>query len=180
MYPLGTVAFGTSSFPHKVVLSMKSYEDSGESMKNGWIVAPGVSSVLLMIVRGLRCMMGPHSHLASIFIPLRIGCAAHHPVRRYLPTYVGVGGFHDHRSLSRAVVGRRRAGAPALPHCGAGGSMTNVRGRDGTSDGAGRRQFGTMCPPWRHCRCVRSANECHPEALANAAAPSGARERLFS
>ncbi|KAJ7834349.1 hypothetical protein B0H14DRAFT_3709450 [Mycena olivaceomarginata] len=96
----------------------------------------------------------------------------------YLPTCVGVSGFNDHGSLSRAVVGRRRASAPALPHCGAGGSMTNVRGRDGTSDGAGRLQLGTVHPPWRHCWCARSANECHPEALVNAAVP--ARERLFS
>jgi hypothetical protein len=57
--PMGTVAFGTSSFPHQVVLSMKSYEDSGESMKIGWIGAPGVSSVLRMIFRGLRCAIGP-------------------------------------------------------------------------------------------------------------------------
>ncbi|KAJ7710262.1 hypothetical protein B0H14DRAFT_704546 [Mycena olivaceomarginata] len=94
MHPLGTVALGTRPFPHKVVLSMKSDEDSVESMKIGGIVAPDAFKVLGMIVRGLHCMIGPHSHLTSSFIPPCIGCAAQF-VRMYLSPCVGVGGLHD-------------------------------------------------------------------------------------
>ncbi|KAJ7807958.1 hypothetical protein B0H14DRAFT_2871566 [Mycena olivaceomarginata] len=114
MRSLGTVAFGTSSFPHKVVLSMKSYEDSGESMKIGWIVAPGVSTVLGMI----------------FYCPAhRLRCA---PPRTYVCTFLHVLGW---------VVFMTMAHCPAL--C-AGGSMMNARGRDGTSDDAGRLRLGTV------------------------------------
>ncbi|KAJ7885323.1 hypothetical protein B0H14DRAFT_3431936 [Mycena olivaceomarginata] len=39
------------------------------------------------------------------------------------------------------------------------------------------QRFVTVPPPLRHCWWVRSANKCHPEALANAAAPDRCREQ---
>ncbi|KAJ7354224.1 hypothetical protein DFH08DRAFT_804142 [Mycena albidolilacea] len=120
MHPLGTVAFGTSSLPHKVVLSMRSYEDSGESMKK----------------------------LGGLWL----------------------------RLTALAGVGQCHAGAPTCPQCGASRSMMNTRGHDGTGDGAGYLQLGTVCLPWCHCWWVHSVNEYHPEVLANAAVLSGVRD----
>ncbi|KAJ7795811.1 hypothetical protein B0H14DRAFT_3158377 [Mycena olivaceomarginata] len=111
----------------------------------------------------------------SCFYPPRIGRAVQF-VRMYLLAWVDC---MTKVHCPRAVVGRRRASAPARPIA-AGGSMTNVCHRGGTSDGAGHLRLVTVRLPWCHCWWLRSANECYPEALANAAAPRGIGERLLS
>jgi hypothetical protein len=90
-----------------------------ESMKIGWIVAPGVSTVLRMIVRGSRCVIGP------LFACCKQFPRASAALRTTSYLYVMYsGGWFSLPWRTAPPCGRSTLCQPAhplFPHCGAGG-----------------------------------------------------------